>query len=45
MRNVKSFSKNMLIETIKILTKHDLTLKINSLIDGNISLSHEVPNI
>ena len=30
------FSKNLLIEVIKNVTGHDLTLKINSLINGDI---------
>ena len=39
------FSKKILIETIKDITTYDLTLKINNLINGNITLSNELPNV
>lgn len=39
------FSKNILVETIRKLTNYDLTLKINSLIDGNVNISNELSNI
>lgn len=31
-----TFSKSILVETIKKVMKHDLTLKINNLIDGRM---------
>ena len=40
-----TFSKNVLIEAIKTVTKHDLTSKINSLIDGDINLTNILSNI
>lgn len=39
------FSKNILMKAIKTVTKHDLTLKIFSLIDGKIDSSHELSNM
>ena len=39
------FSKNVLIETIKIVTGHDLTFKINSLINGNINITNVLYNL
>jgi hypothetical protein len=40
-----TFSKNVLIEVIKTVTKYDLTSKINSLIDGDINLTNILSNI